>query len=269
MNGSARSRWAIGVAALVALLVCGFSILAVPAVSAQAFTSGTCVINRSVDGPVAGGSRCAGADLSGEHLAQSDFDGADLSGASLKNADVQASTFAGATLTGSDFTGARVVGADFTGAGIVPGHLDVDATDTSGAAASFDPALPAGLTLVGCGIAGEPVASGAIFPLGTTGVLCSFATSRANEVATAVITITVASPHTSAPPVPIFTQTASAAPAAPPTRGISGDTMTVLLVGAGAVVLLGIVGLIIRAVLARRALRKRPPGGRKSGRGAY
>ncbi|MBM7471735.1 pentapeptide repeat-containing protein [Subtercola frigoramans] len=259
MNGSTRSAWAIGVLALVAFAVCGFSVFAVPAVSAQAFTSGSCVINRSVDGPVAGGSRCAGADLSGEHLAQSDFDGADLTGANLKSADVQASTFSGATLTGSDFTGARVVGADFTGAGIVPGHLDVDATGSTGAAASFEPALPTGLSLVGCGIAGEPVASGAVFPLGTTGVLCSFATSRANEVATAVITITVASPHTSAPPVPVFTETASAAPAAPSTRGISGDTMTLLLVGAAVVVGLGIVGLIIRAVLARRAPRRRPP----------
>ena len=40
-------------------------------------------VNRAVDGPVAGGSRCAGADLSGAKLAQSAFQGADLSGASL------------------------------------------------------------------------------------------------------------------------------------------------------------------------------------------
>ncbi|CAN5282004.1 hypothetical protein BH09ACT6_BH09ACT6_21220 [soil metagenome] len=250
MNGSRRLRRAV--VTLSAMLAGGFMLAAVPTASAQAFTSGGCVINRSVDGPVAGGSRCAGVDLSGEHLAQSDFDGADLTGANLKGADVQASTFSGANLTRADFTGARIVGADFTGAGIVPATLDVAATGAEGASAAFAAVLPTGLTLSGCSIAGEPVDSGAVFPLGTTGVVCSFASSRPGEKALAVVTITVTAPHTSAPPVPVFSQAATPVAAAPPNRGLDPATTGLLLFGGAAVVVLGIAGLIIRAVLGRR-----------------
>ena len=223
------------------------------ALASPAYSSGGCDINRSVDGPVAGGSQCAGADLSGEHLAQSDFDGADLTGADLSKADVQASTFLGAKISGADFTAARIVGADFTGAGIVPQTLAVTASTADGAPVTFEPVLPTGLTMNGCSIAGEPVASGATFPLGQTGVVCSFASSRPNEVATAVITITVSTAETTAPPVPVFTSgpTTTSAPTAA-SQGLSPQTLALLVTGAGGVLLLGVIALVIRGVLGRR-----------------
>jgi hypothetical protein len=231
----------------------GAPALGAPALAATpVYSSDGCVINHSADGPVAGGSQCANADLSGDHLAQSDFDGANLTNADLSTTDVQASTFNGANITGADFTGARIVGADFTGAGILPATLEVTASTASGAPVTLTPTLPKGITMAGCSIAGEAVAAGAVFPLGQSGVVCSFASSRPNEVATALVMVTVSSPQTSAPPVPVFTQApTSAAPSAAAAQGLSPATATLLVGGAGLVVLLGVVGLIIRGARGR------------------
>ncbi|PPF82960.1 hypothetical protein C5B96_08460 [Subtercola sp. Z020] len=219
------------------------------------YSSGDCEINRAVDGPVAGGSQCAGADLSGEKLAQSAFQGANLSGATLARADVQDSNFEGANLTGADFSATRIVSANLTGAGILPATLDVTADSADGAPVTFTPTLPTGLTMTGCTIAGEPVESGAVFPLGMSGVVCSFASSRPNETATALVQISVTTPATTAPPVPVFTQ-------APVTQGagrtgLPPETLTVLLIGGGGVLVLGIIALVVRGARSSRADRGR------------
>ncbi|RFA19997.1 pentapeptide repeat-containing protein [Subtercola boreus] len=228
---------------------------AAPALADPVYSSGGCDINRAVDGPVAGGSQCAGADLSGEKLAQSAFQGADLSGADLAKADVQDSNFTGANLSGADFSATRIVSADFTGAGIVPATVDVTADSADGAPVTFTPALPTGLSLVGCTIAGEAVESGAIFPLGMSGIVCSFASSRPNETATALVKISVTTPATTAPPVPVFTDapaTTGAAASGSTSQGLPRETLTLLLIGGGAVLLLGVVGLVVRGARGSR-----------------
>lgn len=220
---------------------------AVSALADPVYSSGSCEINRAVDGPVAGGSQCAGADLSGEKLAQSAFQGANLSGATLARADVQDSNFEGANLSGADFSATRIVSANFTGAGILPATLDVTADSADGAPVTFTPTLPTGLTMTGCTIAGEAVESGAVFPLGMSGVVCSFASSRPNETATALVQISVTTPATTAPPVPVFTQApVTQGSGASGSTGLSRETLTVLLIGGGGVLLLGIVALVVR-----------------------
>ncbi|WP_172592155.1 pentapeptide repeat-containing protein [Subtercola boreus] len=233
---------------------------AAPALADPAYSSDGCDINRAVDGPVSGGSKCAGADLSGAKLAQSAFQGADLSGATLARADVQDSNFQGANLTGTNFSATRIVSADFTGAGILPATLDVTADSATGGAVTLTPTLPTGLTMTGCTIAGEAVESGAVFPLGQSGVVCSFASSRPNETATALVKINVTTPATTAtaPPVPVFTETPAArAPSGAASQGLPAGTMNILLFGGGGVLLLGIVALVVRGALGSRRPRGR------------
>lgn len=229
-----------------ALALGGFLALA-PAASAwaAAYENGACVINRLSEGPVAGGSQCPSEDLSGEKLGQAALQGANVRDADFTRADLQAASLTGATIEGADFTDAKVNGADFTGAGIVPELVEKEADSAAGAAVTFAPTLPAGLTFSGCAIAGEPVEDGAVFPVGESGVVCALTTSQQGS-ALAVVRITV-SQATAAPEEPLFTDEPASH-----VRTNESEISWVWYAAGGGLLLVGIAAFVVSQVVARR-----------------
>jgi len=238
---STRKKIALGLFGALGLV----ALSGAPAFADPVYNKGSCVINRLVDGPVAGGSQCAGADLGGAHLAQAALQGADLTGTNLAKADIQAASLVGARIEGANFTGARVVGADLTGTGIFPPTIDVVSPTATGAPVEFQPILPQGLTLKQCTIAGEPVASGAVFPVGTSTIVCSLNSSRsADEDAIALVKIAVTTPDV-APIGPTFTEIPLSTERQ---SGMSVDTAMAWVIGGGALLLVGVITVIIAGV---------------------
>lgn len=228
--------------------------LAVPSGAAVAdplVTKDACVINKLVDGPVAGGSQCAGANLARAKLVQAALQGADLTGANLSGADLQGSSLLGAKVAGADFSGARIISADFTGTDILPAKIEVVSPTVDGVPVEFQPVVPKGLTMQGCTVAGVPVESGAIFPVGQSAIVCLLVSSRsADDIATAVVKISVTTPDTT-PIVPVFTEP-PATPRSSAQTPLPPATVMIILIGGGLLLLIGILAVVASVIRSRR-----------------
>jgi hypothetical protein len=215
------------------------ALVALPAASASAevfYDEGGCVVQQVTDGAPAGGSQCAGVDFGGASMGQAAFMGANLAGANLSGSKLQAANFTGANIEGANFTDAQVEGADFTDAGILPGTITAEATDASGAPINFAPVVPAGLTAGDCLIVDVPVASGTVFPIGDSGMVCKFSSSNGTALAVVKIKVTPHPEQTEAP-TPLFTDEPGATGTA--TREPL-DWGLIAAVAGGAVVVLGV-----------------------------
>ncbi|PPF65534.1 hypothetical protein C5E11_01205 [Clavibacter michiganensis] len=233
---------------LAAVTLGSFALIAVPATAAHAevfFDEGGCVVQQVTDGAPAGGSQCAGVDFGGVSMGQAAFMGANLAGANLSGSKLQAANFTGANIEGADFTDAQIEGADFTDSGILPGTITAEAADASGAPIEFAPVVPAGLTAGDCMIVDVPVASGTVFPVGDSGMVCKFSSSNGTALAVVKIQVTPHPEQTEAP-TPLFTDEPGQAPTATSTRQPT-DWGLVAAVGGGAVVVLalGVAAMVI------------------------
>jgi len=255
----ARGRAVAGAGVLLGALLALAAVA--PAHADPLFAEGDCVISPISDGG-AGGAQCAGVDLSGTRFGEGDFRTANLTGASFAGGDVQGALFEGAVLDGADFSGTRIVGADFTGSSILPGQLDLEADASGSAAVPIQAALPAGLTLDGCAIAGTPVESGQPFPIGTSTILCTISSSF-EGTASARLTVNVVASATATPTQePLFTpEPAAAAPGGP------GGGADWIAIGGWASVAVLIGGAALMVVTAVRGGGSRPRP-RRSGRSA-
>ena len=216
----------------------------VPAQAAHAevyYDEGGCVVQQLIDGPPAGGSQCAGVDLSGLALGQANFTDANLAGTNLSGTKLQGAIFKGADITGANFGDAQLEGADFTGAGIVPEVLDVQATSATGSTAEIPFNVPTGITAGQCTIVDVPIDGTTVFPVGESGVLCRF--TAKGGAAIAVVRIVVAAPEVATDaPEPLF----SDEPGAAGTEStdeidwgmislVAGSALGVLVLGAAAI----------------------------------
>jgi hypothetical protein len=218
-----------------------FALVVGPAATAGAevfYDEGGCVVQQVTDGAPAGGSQCAGVDFGGTSMGQAAFMGANLAGANLSGSKLQAANFTGANIEGADFTDAQVEGADFTDAGILPGTITVEAADASGAPIDFAPVVPAGLTAGDCLIVDVPVVSGTVFPVGDSGMVCTFSSSNGTALAVVKIQVTPHPEETEAA-VPLFTDEPTAAGTTASTRQPT-DWGLIAAVGGGAVVVLAL-----------------------------
>lgn len=224
-----------------------------PAHADPLFAEGDCVISPISDGGP-GGAQCPGVDLSGTRFGEGDFRTANLTGASFAGGDVQGAVFEGAVLDGADFSGTRIVGADFTGSSILPGQLDLEADASGSAAVPIEAALPPGLTLDGCAIAGTPVESGQAFPIGTSTILCTISSSFQGR-ASARLTVNVTASATATPTTePLFTPEPAA------TGGGSGGGADWIAIGgwASLAVLVGGAALMVVTAVRGGGSRRRP-----------
>jgi hypothetical protein len=220
------------------------ALVAGPALSASAETfydDGTCIVNQLTDGAPVGGSQCEGVDFAGHSLGQAALMGANVAGANFSGVKLQAASFVGTDVTTANFTDAQVDGTDFTNAGILPETLTATASGPEGAAIEFTPNVPSGLTAGPCTIVDEPIASGAIFPVGDSGMLCRFTSSNGTAIAVVKIQVTQAADAPSQAG-PVFTDTPAAASARPETNwgligGIAGGAVVVLGLGVTAMIL--------------------------------
>ncbi|MCS5715263.1 pentapeptide repeat-containing protein [Herbiconiux sp. CPCC 205716] len=249
-----RGRAAVGIGALGVLVGAVLAVSAVaPAQADPLFAEGDCVVSPiSEGGP--GGAQCPGVDLSGTRFGEGDFRTANLTGASFAGGDVQGAVFEGAVLDGADFSGTRIVGADFTGSSILPGQLDLEADGSGSAPVPIQAALPAGLTLDGCAIAGTPVESGQPFPIGTSTILCTISSSFPGTASARLTVNVVASPTATPTQAPLFTPE----PAAAGTGGPGGADWIAIGGWASVAVLVGGAALMIVTAVRGGGSRRRP-----------
>ncbi|NMM84432.1 hypothetical protein B2J88_08660 [Rhodococcus sp. SRB_17] len=148
-------------------------------------------------GAILTGAKLSNADLTEARLdSTSLFDanltGAKLTGATLTGANLTAANLTGADLSGAILTNANLTGADLTGSSLIPGDVTVPATPGVGTAVAWTaPTLPTGVDFSTCSLA-----SGTLFPAGTTAVTCTAGNTMGSGSGAFTVNVT---PYTVAP----------------------------------------------------------------------